>query len=201
MVSVWPTVNPESEHFSELDRRNLLVRAERGLNAFNRFTDANAIGRVVQSGFLDVTHPEAREFIWSKVRENYFKHGIKVWWLDAIEPELVPADYDNARYHAGNGAEVGGIYPMCQQQAFYDGMKAAGETEIITLGRAAFAGSQRYGAAMWSGDIHSTWDDLRQQVRAGLNTGLSGIPWWTTDIGGVFTGEGGAPGVWGVVVR
>jgi alpha-D-xyloside xylohydrolase len=200
MVSVWPTVNPDSENFAELERRNLLVRTERGLNSFIKFTDSNA-NQTVISGLLDTTHPDAGKFLWSKVRENYYRHGIKVWWLDAIEPEMVTYDHDNVRYYAGNGLEVGCIYPMLQQQALYEGMKSAGETEIITLGRAGFAGSQRYGAAIWSGDIHSTWEDLRQQVRAGLNIGLSGIPWWTTDIGGFFGGEVDTPYFRELIVR
>jgi alpha-D-xyloside xylohydrolase len=83
----------------------------------------------------------------------------------------------------------------------FDGMKAAGEKEIVSLGRAGFAGSQRYGAAIWSGDIHSTWEDLRQQVRAGSNIGLSGIPWWTTDIGGFFGGEVDTPYFRELIVR
>jgi len=200
MVSVWPTVNPDSENFAELERRNLLVRTERGLNSFIKFTDSNAHQTVI-SGLLDTTHPEARQFLWAKVRQNYFRHGIKVWWLDAIEPEMVTYDHDNVRYHAGNGLEVGCLYPLYQQQALYEGMKSAGEREIITLGRAGFAGSQRFGAAIWSGDIHSTWEDLQQQVRAGLNIGLSGIPWWTTDIGGFFGGEIATPYFQELIVR
>ncbi len=200
MVSVWPTVNPDSENFAELERRNLLVRTERGLNSFIKFTDSNAHQTVI-SGLLDTTHPEARQFLWAKVRENYFRHGIKVWWLDAIEPEMVAYDHDNVRYHAGNGLEVGCLYPLYQQQALYEGMKSAGEREVITLGRAGFAGSQRFGAAIWSGDIHSTWADLQQQVRAGLNIGLSGIPWWTTDIGGFFGGEIATPYFQELIVR
>ncbi|HEU5395810.1 MAG TPA: glycoside hydrolase family 31 protein [Verrucomicrobiae bacterium] len=200
MVSVWPTVNPDSENFCELEGRNLLVRTERGLNVFIKFTDSNATQTVI-SNLLDTTHPDARKFLWNKVRENYFHHGIKVWWLDAIEPEMVTYDHDNVRYHAGNGLEVGCLYPLFQQQAFYEGMKAAGEKDVITLGRAGFAGSQRYGAAIWSGDIHSTWEDLQQQVRAGLNIGLSGIPWWTTDIGGFFGGEVDTPYFQELIVR
>lgn len=200
MVSVWPTVNPDSENFRELEARNLLVRTERGLNSFIKFTDSNRDHTVI-SGLLDTTHPEARRFLWEKVAQNYHAHGIKVWWLDAIEPEMVTYDHDNVRYHAGNGLEVGCLYPMFQQQAFFEGMKSAGETEVVTLGRAAFAGSQRYGAAVWSGDIHSTWEDLRQQVRAGLNIGLSGIPWWTTDIGGFFGGEVDSPYFRELIVR
>jgi alpha-D-xyloside xylohydrolase len=200
MVSVWPTVNPDSENYAELERRNLLVRAERGLDSFVRFTDANA-GRTVISGLLDSTHPEARAFLWSKLRENYYGHGIKLWWLDAVEPELAVYDHDNVRYYAGNGREVGCLYPMLQQQAVYDGLRGEGETEIVTLGRAGFAGSQRYGAAIWSGDIGSTFEDLRQQVCAGLNIGLSGIPWWTTDIGGFFGGEPDSPYFQELIVR
>jgi len=97
MVSIWPTVNPDSENFVELERRNLLIRTERGLNSFIKFTDSNANHTVI-SGLLDTTHPEARKFLWSKVRENYFRHGIKIWWLDAIEPEMVAYDHDNVRY-------------------------------------------------------------------------------------------------------
>jgi len=200
MVSVWPTVNPDSENYAELERRNLLVRTERGMNTFIRFTDTNARHTVI-SHLLDSSHPEAREFLWNKVRQNYHRYGIKVWWLDAIEPEMLVYDHDNVRYHAGNGVEVGCLYPMFQQQALFEGMKAAGEKEIISLGRAGFAGSQRYGAAIWSGDIHSTWEDLQQQVRAGLNIGLSGIPWWTTDIGGFFGGEIETPYFQELIVR
>jgi alpha-D-xyloside xylohydrolase len=200
MVSVWPTVNPDSENYAELERRDLLVRTERGMNTFIRFTDTNARHTVI-SHLLDSTHPGARKFLWGKIRENYLRHGIKIFWLDAIEPEMVNYDHDNVRYHAGNGLEAGCLYPLAQQQAFYEGMKSAGEREIITLGRAGFAGSQRYGAAIWSGDIHSTWEDLQQQVCAGLNIGLSGIPWWTTDIGGFFGGEVDTPYFQELIVR
>jgi alpha-D-xyloside xylohydrolase len=200
MVSVWPTVNPDSENFSELEKKNLLIRTERGMNTLIKFTDTNATGSVFLH-LLDSTHPAARKFLWGKLRENYVRHGIKVFWLDAIEPELAVYDHDNVRYHAGNGLEVGCIYPLMQQRAIYEGMKSAGEKEIITLGRAGFAGSQRYGAAIWSGDIHSTWEDLQQQVRAGLNIGMSGIPWWTTDIGGFFGGENDSPYFQELIVR
>ena len=200
MVSIWPTVNPDSENFDTLEKQGLLVQTERGLNRLVDFTDSRA-NHTVTSALLDVTNPAAREFLWERVRENYSKHDIKVWWLDAIEPELSRYDHDNLRYHAGNGTEVGCIYPLQQQRAFYEGMKQDGEDEVFTLGRAAFLGSQRFGAALWSGDIHSTWEDLRQQVRAGLNTAMSGIPWWTTDIGGFFGGQVDDPEFHELLVR
>jgi alpha-D-xyloside xylohydrolase len=86
-------------------------------------------------------------------------------------------------------------------RAFYDGMRAEGEDEIVSLARSAWAGSQRYGAAVWSGDIQSTFEALQTQVRAGLNIGLSGIPWWTTDIGGFFGGDTSTPYFRELIVR
>ena len=134
--------------------------------------------------FYDATNPRARDYVWSKVRDNYLKYGIRTWWLDACEPELVPDQPDNLRYHIGPSLEVGNAYPMLHARGFYEGMRAEGEDEIVLLCRSAWAGSQRYGALVWSGDIDSTFEDLRRQIPAGLNIGLSGIPWWTTDIGG-----------------
>ncbi|MCX7708188.1 MAG: glycoside hydrolase family 31 protein, partial [Anaerolineae bacterium] len=188
MVSVWPAVNPAAETYEEMERRGLLVRAERGQPVHMLFTDVGANGPVPLR-FYDATHPEARRFIWERVREGYYRHGIKVWWLDACEPEVYPPDHENLRYHLGNGLEVAGLYPLLHQQGFWEGMRAEGETEVVTLCRSAWAGSQRYGAAVWSGDIMSTFEALRAQVRAGLNMGLSGIPWWTTDIGGFHGGD------------
>lgn len=189
MVSIWPTVNENSANFREMKEHGLLVRTERGVLAALSFFDNKPEGPVYLH-FYDPTNPEARRFLWERVRENYYRYGIKVWWLDACEPELDDAgDHDNLRYHIGNGLEVSCIYPLMHQQAFYEGMKSEGENEIVSLSRSAWAGSQRYGAAVWSGDIDSSFEALRAQVRAGMNIGLSGIPWWTTDIGGFFGGD------------
>jgi len=110
----------------------------------------------------------ARAYIWSKVRENYYGYGIRTWWLDACEPELVPEQPENVRYHLGPGAEVSTIYPMLHVRGFYEGMRAEGEEEILSLCRSAWAGSQRYGALVWSGDIDSTFEDLRRQICGGF---------------------------------
>ena len=200
MVSVWPTVNPGAETYDEMERRGLLVRAERGIPSHMVFTDTQADGPV-HLRYYDATHPEARRFIWGRVREGYYRHGIKVWWLDACEPEVYPPDYENMRYHLGNGLEVAGLYPLVHQQGFYEGMKAEGEADVVTLCRSAWAGSQRYGAAVWSGDIASTFEALAAQVRAGLNIGLSGIPWWTSDIGGFHGGDPESPYFRELIVR
>src|SRR5256714_14802138 len=150
--------------------------------------------------FYDATNPRARDYIWSKVRDNYLKYGIKTWWLDACEPELVPEQPETLRYHIGPGLEVGNAYPMLHTRGFYEGMQAEGEQEIVLLCRSAWAGSQRYGALVWSGDIDSTFEDLRRQIPAGLNIGLSGIPWWSPAIGGVDKGGNNPPAFPGVIL-
>ena len=80
-------------------------------------------------------------------------------------------------------------------------MAAAGQEQTVLLCRSAWAGSQRYGAAVWSGDIPATWESLRLQVRAGLSIAISGIPWWTTDIGGFHGGDPRDPAYQELMVR
>lgn len=200
MVSVWPTVSAHSRNFEEMQRRGLLVRSERGVPALKLFREVGVEGPVYIH-FYDPTNPEARRFIWDQVRQGYYRHGIKVWWLDACEPEISPRDPENLRFYVGNGLAVMNIYPLMNAQAFYEGMRSEGEEEIITLCRSAWAGSQRYGAAVWSGDIQSTFEALQTQVRAGLNIALSGILWWTTDIGGFFGGDTASPYFRELIVR
>ena len=151
--------------------------------------------------FYDPTNPQTREYVWSLVERNYLSRGIRVFWLDACEPELNPAHPGNLSLYAGPGAEVAGIYPRDNARLFADGMAAAGQEPTVLLCRSAWAGSQRYGAAVWSGDIPATWESLRLQVRAGLSIAISGIPWWTTDIGGFHGGDPGDPAYQELIVR
>jgi alpha-D-xyloside xylohydrolase len=200
MVSIWPLVSPLSENFAEMAHRGLLVGSERGPAYQTDFAE-RGVSAHVAVGLYDSTNPEARDFIWSQVREHYLRQGVKVWWLDASEPELRPTDPANLRFYIGSGDEVVGLYPSLNARAFYDGMLDAGEDEVVLLSRSAWAGSQRYGAAVWSGDIPATFDSLRRQVRAGLNIAMSGIPWWTTDIGGFHGGDPQDPEFRELVVR
>jgi alpha-D-xyloside xylohydrolase len=192
MVSIWPSVSPLSGNYQEMLCRGLLVATERGVPSHAPWPDKGSDVDVAVA-FYDATHPEAREFVWQQVKEHYYDLGVRVWWLDACEPELLPGTPENLRYHAGPGLEVGNLYPMHHAAGFYQGMRAAGETGIVNLCRSAWAGSQRYGAAVWSGDVPATFESLRDQVRAGLNMALSGIPWWTTDIGGFHGGDPASP--------
>jgi len=203
MVSIWPTVDIHSENYKEMVQKGLLLRTERGIPVLFTFRGITSI--------FDATNPEARKFIWEKVKENYYRYGIKMFWLDEAEPEMVMPgfeydnvfsyDYDNVRYYLGNGLEVSNIYPFFYALAFEQGLKEAGEQEIVNLARCAWLGSQRLGAVVWSGDIPSTFESLRKQVKAGLNMAICGIPWWTTDIGGFYGGDPQDPSFRELIVR
>jgi alpha-D-xyloside xylohydrolase len=193
MVSVWPQVSVESENYAELAKNNMLVRSERGIDVQMAFEGP--------SGFLDVTDPAARAFLWETCRRNYADLGIRTFWLDEAEPEYGVYDFDNYRYHLGPNARIGNLYPQLFSRAFHDGQRAAGQTESVNLVRCAWAGSQRYGALVWSGDIHSTFEDLRRQITAGIHMGVAGIPWFTTDIGGFHNGDVRDPAFHELLVR
>mgnify|MGYP005854316119 FL=1 len=188
MVSIWPTVSPISENYQIMRERGLLVNNERGVDAQHVFVDHDINGPAYFA-YYDATNPEARRFIWETVRKNYYAQGVRLWWLDNDEPDVNPWHPENLRFHLGNGIEVANIYPLLHQMAFYDGMRSAGETEVVMLSRSGWAGSQRFGSVIWSGDIASTFEALQAQVRAGLNMAMSGVPWWTTDIGGFHGGN------------
>ena len=180
MVSVWPQVALTSENYGEMLQQGLLVRAEYGEQIGMRFVE--------DSMFFDATNPRARQYVWQKIKKNYYDHGIRVFWLDEAEPEWGTYDFKQYRYHIGSSQQVGNLYPQYYSRLFFEGMQAAGQENPVNLVRCAWAGSQRYGALVWSGDIMSRWEDFRRQVCAGLSMGVAGIPWWTTDIGGFHGG-------------
>jgi alpha-D-xyloside xylohydrolase len=181
MVSIWPQVDLQSENFEEMKQHGLLVKPEMGVNISMLFGG--------NSNFFDATNPKARSYVWQKCKDNYYRHGIKIFWLDEAEPEYSVYDFDNYRYYMGPNIQIGNVYPQLYSRTFYDGMEAEGQCNIVNLVRCAWAGSQRYGALVWSGDIHSSYEDFRKQIVAGLHMGLCGIPWWTTDIGGFHGGD------------
>ncbi|KAK1752347.1 glycosyl hydrolases family 31-domain-containing protein [Echria macrotheca] len=180
MVSVWPTVDQRSENYRRMLAGGMLVRQDRGLRI--------SMGPRMCIHF-DATNPAARSFVWDAAKRNYYDMGIRVFWLDEAEPEYTAYDFDVYRYHLGPDLMVGNIYPLEYARGFYEGMKAAGQGRVVNLVRCAWAGSQKYGVLLWSGDIASSWASFRNQLSAGLNVGMAGIPWWTTDIGGFHGGD------------
>lgn len=182
MVSVWPQVAVESENYGEMRQKGYLIKSEKGMEFTTEMF--GSFGSI-----YDATNPEAGKYVWEKCRKNYYDNGIRMFWLDEAEPDYSVYDYSQYRYYAGQALEITNIYPAMFSKNFYDGMVDAGQEKIVNLVRCAWAGSQRYGALVWSGDIHCNWESLRKQLCAGLNIGMAGIPWWTTDIGGFSGGD------------
>ncbi|HSP20037.1 MAG TPA: TIM-barrel domain-containing protein [Myxococcaceae bacterium] len=193
MVSVWPQISLASENHEEMRDKNLLVRSESGVDVQMRFQEPSV--------FYDPTNPAARGYVWEKCRQNYYDLGVRTFWLDEAEPEYETYDYGQYRYHLGPALQVGNLYPQMYARGFYEGQVSAGQSDPVNLVRCAWAGSQRYGALVWSGDISSTWGDFRRQITAGLQMGIAGIPWWTTDIGGFYDGDPDDEGFRELLVR
>lgn len=181
MVSIWPTVDKTCENYEEMLEKGYLIRTERGYRAGMDFQGITV--------HFDATNPGAREYVWNKAKQNYYDKGIRVFWLDEAEPEYTVYDFDNYRYHRGTNLRIGNSYPVEYARTFYEGMEKEGQQNIVNLLRCAWAGSQKYGALVWSGDIASSFESMRNQLCAGLNMGMAGIPWWTTDIGGFHGGN------------
>jgi alpha-D-xyloside xylohydrolase len=185
MVSIWTTVDPRSDSYAEMKRAGYLVRTDTGVR-----TQMVCLGADV---FYDPTNPEARGYLFEKVKRNYMRHGIRLFWLDVAEPEYSTYDFENYRYHIGTCLETAGMYPRCYGQGFYEGLRAEGEAAPVTLARSFWVGAAKYGMILWSGDIHSRFEVLRTQFTAGLNASMAGVAWWTTDIGGFYGGDPDTP--------
>ncbi len=180
MVSVWPSVDRRSENFNEMMERGLLMRTERGAAQTYDYQ-----GDCVQ---IDPTNPETRAYVWEKCKQHYYDYGIDFFWLDNSEPDLTKYDFDNFRYYLGPALECSNIYPQYYSRAYFEPMSQT-DKQPVNLLRSGWAGSQKYGNVLWSGDVPSSWEALRDQVAAGLSIGMAGIPWWNTDIGGFMEGN------------
>ena len=193
IVSVWPSVDRKSENFWPMLDRGLLIKTERGALQTYDFQ-----GDCVE---IDVFNLETRKYVWEVCKKNYYDFGIDAFWLDNSEPDFGVYDFDHYRYIDGPALSCSNIYPQLYSRVFYDGMKAEGEENIVNLLRCAWAGSQKYGNVVWSGDVPSTFEAFYDQLQAGLNMGLAGIPWWTTDIGGFHGGVTEDPDFQELLVR
>ncbi len=181
MISVWPKFYPGTENFRALRSRGFLYEAPLG--------DGIKDWMGYPYTFYDAFNPGARKLFWSQINRELFSKGMDAWWLDASEPELAPElPTERSRMHPtamGSGARMLNAFPLLNSRAVYDGQRAAAPNQrVFILTRSAFAGQQRYASAVWSGDISSTWPTMRAQITAGLGYCLSGLPYWTMDIGG-----------------
>lgn len=181
MVSVWPSVDKKSENFGPMMDRGLLIQTEHGaVQTYDYQGDCMEI---------DALNPETRKYVWEVCKKNYYDLGVDGFWLDNSEPDFAVYDHENYRYFAGPALTCSNIYPQMYSRVFFDPMKKMGNDAVVNLLRCAWAGSQKYGNVVWSGDVPSTFEAFYDQLQAGLNMGLAGIPWWTTDIGGFMTDD------------
>ena len=192
VVSVWPSVDRRSENFEPMMERGLLIRTVRGAAQTYDFQ-----GDCVE---IDAFNPEARQYVWDVCQRNYRDLGIDAFWLDNSEPDFGVYDFDHYRYCAGPALAVSNIYPQMFSRAFYDEMVKT-DKPVVNLMRCAWAGSQKYGNVVWSGDVPSNFEAFADQIKAGLNMGLAGIAWWTTDIGGFMTDDVNDPDFRQLLIR
>ena len=180
-VSVWARFDPDTENAKALDAAGGLL-APTFKNVY-----PTGVGR-----WYDAWNPRARQLYWNLIRQNYGAQGFDAWWLDASEPEL-GGDWGELRKlqtAAGPGAEVFNSYPLLHTSGVYDGMRRdMPDKRPLILTRSAYAGQQRNAAITWSGDVQGNWETFRKQIPAALNFSMSGIPYWSADIGGFFGGD------------
>ena len=192
IVSVWPSVDRKSENFYPMMEKGLLIKTERGAAQTYDYQ-----GDCVE---IDPFNPETRKYVWDVCKKNYYDYGIDAFWLDNSEPDYGVYDFENYRYCDGPALELSNMYPQMYSRVFYDEMSKLGKP-VVNLLRCAWAGSQKYGNVVWSGDVPSTFEAFRDQLQCGLNMGLAGIPWWTTDIGGFMTDDVNDPDFRQLLIR
>lgn len=140
---------------------------------------------IPNSPWIDIYNPETQKTHWNALNTNLFVHGVDSWWMDATEPENDALKGKNTYYGLGDFYRL--TYPLLVSKAVYEGQRETDPSKrVCILTRSAFSGQQQYGVINWSGDIGGTWDAYKRQVVAGLNFTMTGLPYWTTDIGGFF---------------
>lgn len=184
MISVWPYFRPHPDDsevldpvYQDIDKRGFFV-------AKTVSTSFHPMGQALYDAF----NPEARKYYWKLMNDGLFKIGLDAWWLDTTEPETEGLETNLLVTHKvalGNGARYANEFPLLTTAGVYEGQRAASDQKrVFILTRSAYAGSQRNSVTAWSGDIDPNWETFRRQIPAGLNFSTSGVPYWTTDIGG-----------------
>jgi alpha-D-xyloside xylohydrolase len=195
MISVWPYFRPGSPVYDDMDKRGFFIAK----------TIAPSFHPVGQA-LYDAFNPDARKYYWNLMDNALFKIGVDAWWLDTTEPEtegretnlLVTNKVDGGK----NGARHANEFPLYTTSAVYQGQREASDKKrVFILSRSAYAGTQRNAAATWSGDVDPNWETFRRQIPAGLNYSLSGLPYWTTDVGGFVSANPDDPAYRELYVR
>jgi alpha-D-xyloside xylohydrolase len=190
MISVWPKFYEGISTYKDFDQKGWLYKR----NVADRQKDW--IGNGYVSTFYDAFNENARKGFWDLISKKIYTKGIDAWWMDASEPDILSNVSPEKRKlqmtptALGSAAEYLNAYPLQNAKGIYEGQRSSDSNKrVFLLTRSGFAGSQRYAAAIWSGDIGSTWHDMKNQISAGVNFSMSGLPYWTMDIGGFVVPE------------
>lgn len=185
MISVWPKFYYTTDNYKAFDEKGWM---------FNRAVKDSIrdwIGTGYIAGFYDAYSEGARKMFWDQMKEKLYSKGIDAWWMDASEPDILSNASMQYRKDLmtptalGSSTEYFNAYALANAMAIYDGQRSVKPNDrVFLLTRSGFAGTQRYSTATWSGDIGTRWEDMKAQISAGLNFAMSGIPYWTMDIGG-----------------
>jgi alpha-D-xyloside xylohydrolase len=194
MFSFWPYFRPGSPVYDEMDKLGFFVDK-------TKTSGFHPAGQALYDAF----NPAAREYYWKLMDKGLFQIGADAWWLDTDEPETEGRETNilvTNKVALGSGARYANLYPLMTTSAVYEGQRKTSEQKrVFILSRSAFAGAQRNSIAAWSGDVESNWLSFARQIPAGLNFELSGIPYWTTDIGGFIIGNPDDPAYRELFVR
>jgi alpha-D-xyloside xylohydrolase len=194
MFSFWPYFRPGSPVYDEMDKRGYFVDK-------TKVSGFHPTGQALYDAF----NPAARDYYWKLIDKGLFQIGADAWWLDTDEPETEGRETNilvTNKVALGSGARYANLYPLMTTSAVYEGQRKTSEQKrVFILSRSAFAGAQRNSIAAWSGDVESNWLSFARQIPAGLNFELSGLPYWTTDIGGFIIGNPDDPAYRELFVR
>ena len=188
IISIWNSFGPKTKQYKELDKIGALFNFETwpqsGYDGWPPRMDYPSGVRV-----YDPYNPKAREIYWNYLKEGLLSRNIDGWWIDSSEPDhhsFKESDLDEQTY-LGSFRKVRNAFPLMTVGGVYDNHRStSSDKRVFILTRSAFAGQQRYGANLWSGDVKATWNVFRNQISAGLNVSLTAIPHWNSDIGGFF---------------
>ncbi len=189
MVSVWPNFGESEKNkaYQEFKSKGYLMDD----NALTGLGDYTAALQGFRKNYYDAWNPNARDALWRRMEEGMFRKGVDAWWLDATEPNLwsLQGAYHMYETCRGPAARWLNAYTLVHSKGIYEHQRQADESKrVFILSRTGFTGVQKYATAVWSGDTWGTWQTFRQQIADGLQYSLSGLPYWTSDIGG-FSGE------------